>query len=82
MAELRALNGLAAGADLIRPGQRLRVAVEHQDSVLDRLIHVVRRGDTLMRIAMRYGVKLADLLAHNGLSPDSPIYPGQVIRIP
>ena len=82
VAELRALNGLAAGADLIRPGQQLRVAAEHQDSVLDRLIHVVRRGDTLMRIAMRYGVKLADLLAHNGLSPDSPIYPGQVIRIP
>lgn len=82
VAELRALNGLAPGADLIQVGQKLRVAPEEKDSVLDRLIHVVRRGDTLMRIAMRYGVKLADLLAHNGLSADSPIYPGQIIRIP
>jgi len=82
VAELRARNGLAPGKDLIYVGQTLRLGEERQDSVLDRLIHVVRRGDTLIRIAMRYGVTLGDLLAHNGLTADTPIYPGQVIRIP
>ena len=49
---------------------------------VDRAVHVVRTGDTLIRIAVSYGVRLADLLLHNGLRLDSTIYPGQQIRIP
>ena len=41
---LRELNGLGIGDDLIVPGQRLRVTAAH---------HVVRRGDTLLEIALR-----------------------------
>jgi LysM repeat protein len=42
----------------------------------------VRRGDTLGRIASRYGVRLMDLLRANGLSVRPVIRPGQSLLIP
>jgi LysM repeat protein len=44
--------------------------------------HVVRRGETLERIATRYRVRLADLLTANTLTMKSIIHPGQILRIP
>lgn len=44
-------------------------------------VHVVRRGDSLWRIAQRYGVRLGDLLAWNGLRSAARIYPGQRLLI-
>ena len=44
--------------------------------------HVVRRGDTLARIAQRYRVALPDLLTANTLTLRSIIIPGQILRIP
>ena len=41
--------------------------------------HVVQSGDTLSAIAATYAVTLDDILALNGLSLDSIIYPGDVI---
>lgn len=41
--------------------------------------HVVQSGDTLGAIAATYAVSLDDVLALNGLSLDSIIYPGDVI---
>ncbi|MET4059380.1 LysM repeat protein [Arthrobacter sp. UYP6] len=41
--------------------------------------HVVQSGDTLSKIAATYGVTLDDVLALNGLSLESIIYPGDVI---
>ena len=41
----------------------------------------VRRGDTLSRIAARYGVPLRTLFEINGLTGRSILRPGQVIRI-
>lgn len=41
--------------------------------------HVVQSGDTLSAIASTYAVTLDDILALNGLSLDSIIYPGDVI---
>jgi membrane-bound lytic murein transglycosylase D len=78
--QLRSVNGLSSRQNLIRPGQRLHVSA--YASGLEAVTHVVRRGDTLIRIALTYGVKLADLLLHNGLSERSTIYPGQRIQIP
>lgn len=45
-------------------------------------VYVVRRGDTLLRIAAAYSVRLADLLSVNTLTLDSTIHPGQALRIP
>lgn len=44
--------------------------------------HRVRRGDSLYRIARRYGTTVAALQRHNNLSNRSIIRPGMVIKIP
>lgn len=80
IAALRKLNGMAPNESLIRKGQRLRISGEYVREA-DR-IHVVRRGETLGRIARSYRVRLGELLDHNGLSEKSVIRPGQRIRIP
>jgi membrane-bound lytic murein transglycosylase D len=49
--------------------------------VADRSVHVVRRGDTVGKIADRYGVSVADVLRWNGLSSRGRIYPGQRVVI-
>jgi len=43
--------------------------------------HVVRSGETLFKIAWRYGKDHRDLARWNGLGDGSLIYPGQVIRL-
>jgi LysM repeat protein len=43
--------------------------------------HVVAWGDTLLEIALAYGVPLNDIIALNGL-PSNVIYIGQTLRIP
>ncbi|MDE2985905.1 MAG: LysM peptidoglycan-binding domain-containing protein [Gemmatimonadota bacterium] len=45
-------------------------------------VHTVRPGDTLWRIARLHEVELERLLAHNELSADDKIFPGDRIRIP
>jgi LysM repeat protein len=45
-------------------------------------VYTVQGGDTLAKIAARYGVKLADLIAANSLANPSLIKPGQKINIP
>jgi LysM repeat protein len=45
-------------------------------------IHRVEPGDTLIRIAERYGVWLSDLLALNELALDSVIFAGEDLLIP
>lgn len=44
--------------------------------------HTVVGGNSLSGIAATYGVRLADLLATNGLRIDSVILPGQVLELP
>ncbi len=46
------------------------------------VIHVVQRGETLYRIAQRYGVSVDDLVSANGIADPRRIYPGQELRIP
>ncbi|MDD9873841.1 MAG: LysM peptidoglycan-binding domain-containing protein [Deltaproteobacteria bacterium] len=42
----------------------------------------VRRGDTLAKIAKRYGLSQRAIAAHNGLRSRHRIYAGQVLRLP
>jgi membrane-bound lytic murein transglycosylase D len=44
--------------------------------------HVVRRGETLARIARRYGVSVSSLASANGLSRRARVARGRVLRIP
>lgn len=44
-------------------------------------IHIVQPGDTLVKIAERYGTTVVDLIALNAIDDPSLISPGQEIRI-
>jgi len=51
-------------------------------TVTRRTVHVVRSGETLSAIAVRFGVPLTSLLEANRLTMRSRIKPGDAIRIP
>lgn len=44
-------------------------------------IHTVNRGETLVSIALRYGIGYKELADFNGIKPPYTIYPGQPIRV-
>ncbi len=46
------------------------------------LVHIVHRGESLYRIARRYGISIRDLAKANNISNRSRIYPGVRLRIP
>jgi hypothetical protein len=58
-----------------RKRQRPRVDVEDVPS------YRVELGDTVSEIAIRHGLPTAHVLAQNGLSWKTPIFPGQKIRL-
>ena len=73
--ELLAYNRLH-NSNRIYPGQRLMLAKAETGD-----IHVVRRGDTIDRIAKRYGKSPGELLALNNLRNKNRIYPGQKLLL-
>jgi membrane-bound lytic murein transglycosylase D len=50
--------------------------------IADAVTHVVRRGETLFKIATLYGVTLEALLSSNRLTERSVIHPGQQLKVP
>ncbi len=71
---LRQLNNLKS--DRIRPGQRLKL----RPTELDAGVHIVRSGETLSKIAQKYGIKISKLRDLNGI-PGSKILVGQKLRL-
>lgn len=84
--DVRALvraNQLKAGGHLIRAGSKLRVpgAVAKPPKV--RLArYVVRSGDTVSHIALRFGVPAATIVRANRLDRSGTIYVGQHLALP
>jgi LysM repeat protein len=76
---LATLNGIA-NPNRIYAGQAL--CVRTAPSTPQGTTYTVRWGDTLSSIAWRFGVRLWDLAAANGLSNPNWIYAGQVLWIP
>lgn len=82
------LNGIR-NANLIYPGQVLRVADSGQGSTVSQKVttttttgsYTVRYGDTLSAIASRYGTSTSTLASINGISNPNWIYPGQVLKL-
>lgn len=82
------LNGIK-DANLIYPGQSLRVADSGQGSAVSQKAtnttttstYTVRYGDTLSAIASRYGTSTSALAILNGISNPNWIYPGQVLKL-
>lgn len=44
--------------------------------------YTILRGDTLYRVAERFGITVAELASANGIAEDDLIYPGQILVIP
>ncbi|MCB1046379.1 MAG: LysM peptidoglycan-binding domain-containing protein [Calditrichaeota bacterium] len=92
-AELRELNlhvlgnnTAPRGCDLRVPpdkadGFRLALAELPKDAFVTIQHHTVKRGETLGRIAARYGISLSTLRAANNLGSRSLIHPGQKLVI-
>jgi len=90
--DLRKWNGLQKGR-FIYPGQELGIWVEPGFRRLssnleesdgkgkEKLIYVVRTGDTLWDIARGFGVEVKDLCRWNDLHPRQRIYPGEKLQI-
>lgn len=85
--ELRLYNKLPAKAQL-QPGQQLRIPASTgtlaKTSAERKKVaqsYVVKKGDSLERIARQHKIKLADLLKWNQLQADSTLKPGQQLRL-
>jgi LysM repeat protein len=70
--------------NLIRTGQTLRIPSSPSGGVTATAagVHMVRAGETLMGISIRYGVKMSAIAAANGMSSLNLVYAGQRLRIP
>ena len=81
--QIQDVHRLREGQDLLIPsagGNSSARSVEPTSQQLP-ATHIVRRGDSLSRIAVRYRVSIRDLLLWNNLEVDQVIHPGQRIRI-
>jgi murein DD-endopeptidase MepM/ murein hydrolase activator NlpD len=76
-------NGIE-NPDLIHPGQRLVIpsASPTPEPTIQEQVHVVQRGETLYRIARRYGTTVQALVAANNLANPNLIFRGQKLIIP
>jgi len=92
--KLAAWNGMAPG-DVLKPGRTLVIwgtdanpaspvaAVSHTGpaAALQPVSYVVRRGDSLARIARRFRVSIQQLCEWNGISRNSYLQPGQRLKL-
>jgi len=89
LTDLRAWNGISG--DLIYAGQTLKVSASGSTPAAVTATapasgsgsggtYTVVSGDTLIKIANRYGISLGELQSWNGIS-GSLIYPGQVLNV-
>jgi LysM repeat protein len=75
------MNGLREKAP-IYPGDKLKVPRGKQHEEAKLRTHVVKRGDTLSALALKYGVSSRAIAEQNGMSVKQPISVGETLRIP
>ena len=77
--ELLSINPQIVNPNLIFPGQTVNIP----DTSTSKSSYTVKSGDSMWKIATKYGIGLNDLLSANPQIINSTIiYPGQVINIP
>ena len=77
--------------EVLKPGATVRTVVDGtvakatpEAPVAARVaaVHKVQKGETAYGIAQRKGVKVAELLKHNGIKDPAALRPGQTLKIP
>lgn len=71
-----------ADPNLIRSGQRLRIPGSAGGSGSARSLHVVKPGETVIGISIRYGVPVRRIVNANRLANEHLVFAGQRLRIP
>ncbi|TCO51939.1 LysM domain-containing protein [Kribbella antiqua] len=82
---LVALNNLPGNGNTIYAGETLKVPGGKQTtkrSQLGRVTYIVKKGDTISKIAKRFKCSQANLLAANGLRATDHIYAGKPLQVP
>lgn len=79
--ELVRLNNIK-NPDLIYIGQRLLIFVSDDPNKQKEVKYTVKRGDTLYKIANRYGITVNEIVELNNIQNPNLIYVGQILRIP
>jgi murein DD-endopeptidase MepM/ murein hydrolase activator NlpD len=78
-----ALTACPARRTAVRPPPvPLEVAAHHDEPALAGVVHVVRRGETVWRIARAYGIDPADLMETNGVSDPRAVDVGAELFVP
>jgi membrane-bound lytic murein transglycosylase D len=78
---LARMNGISP-RKILWPGEKLRLYARAPVAQHGHLrFEVVRRGDTLWRIARRHGMSVRTLAALNGLSHDEVLHPGERLKL-
>lgn len=67
--------------NLIFPGQTLILYENNSTSSNNYIEYIVRRGDTLFRIARRFGTTVRAIAQVNGITNPNLIYSGQILKI-
>ena len=75
--KIRRLNGLG-GSSRIYPGQVLNISGSDSGGFV---IHRVSRGETLSRIANKYGTSISRIMANNGLTDADQLVVGVELKI-
>jgi LysM repeat protein len=84
VAAIKQLSGMGS-SDIIQVGQKLLIPASDSPastSVSASTLYIVQPGDTLYRIALRYGTPLRALEQLNGVASPNLIEPGQALAIP
>lgn len=79
--ELVRLNNIQ-NPDLIYIGERLLIMVSDDPNNKKEVRYTVKRGDTLWKIANRYGITVNEIVQLNNIQNPNLIYVGQHLRIP
>jgi LysM repeat protein len=61
------------------------IASDYETIVGDRVqetVHIIRKGENLFRIGLKYGMPWETLTSYNNLSYPGQIYVGQILKIP
>lgn len=77
VAALTKENGIRATTTIF-PGQKLIVPVSSRRG----RTHTVRKGDSLIKIAEKYGVRVEDITKANKIARKQTLYPGQKLIVP
>lgn len=78
--EIQAINRISSA----RPGQKIYVPLRPQElsaRLQAERFHVVKKGDTLYSVAMKYGISVAELRELNQLSSGNVLRSGERLRV-